>query len=122
MQAGWWVATFSSIVTLLTVAVGFVGDARGFRRILIVAFGSAIVARGIMALAPTRTVAIVGLMAITLMFQHAFMTFPKYVTREIGAAYPFGKVWAINPISGRRASTSTLPPSRRAAASRRTWA
>jgi MFS family permease len=32
------------------------------------------------------------------MFQHAFMTFPKYVTRELGEAYPFGKVWAINPI------------------------
>jgi dipeptide/tripeptide permease len=246
MQAGWWVALFSSIVTLLTVAVGFVGDAWGFRRVLIVAFASAIGARALMALAPSRTMAIVGLMAITfgtaatipvmttavrrytpansrsfgfsfyyvvmnigsasagfmidwarglfvvpgqkelvprilvlpglgptkisayglvfligfgcavlalvvslfirkdvdlehradekaesetgespvkiakelfgekpfhrfllfvgllavvrLMFQHAFMTFPKYVTRELGAAYPFGKVWAINPI------------------------
>lgn len=244
MQAGWWVATFSSIVTLLTVAVGFVGDAWGFRRVLILAFASAIGARALMALAPTRTMAIIGLMAITfgtaatipvmttavrrytpvksrsfgfsfyyvvmnlgsasagflidwarglfvvvgqkelvpkivalpwlgptrisayglvflvgfvcailaffvslfirkdadleqtedttekvaespvkiarelfgerpfrrfllfvgllamvrLMFQHAFMTFPKYVTREMGAAYPFGKVWAINPI------------------------
>ena len=245
MQAGWWVAMFSSIVTLLTVAVGFVGDAWGFRRVLIMAFASAIGARALMALAPTRTVAIIGLMAITfgtaatipvmttavrrytpeksrsfgfsfyyvvmnigsasagflidwarglfvvagqkdlvpkiialpllgptrisayglvflvgfvcailaffvsllirkdadleraplgesdapaespvkiarelfgerpfrrfllfvgllamvrLMFQHAFMTFPKYVTREMGAAYPFGKVWAINPI------------------------
>ncbi len=243
MQAGWWVALFSSIVTLLTVAVGFVGDAWGFRRVLIIAFASAIGARALMALAPTRTMAIVGLMAITfgtaatipvmttavrrytpeksrsfgfsfyyvvmnigsasagfmidwarglfvvpgqkelvpklvalpllgptkisayglvfligfvcailafvvsllirkdadleqpsaeetptesplkiakelfgekpfhryllfvgllamvrLMFQHAFMTFPKYVTREMGAAYPFGKVWAINPI------------------------
>lgn len=242
MQAGWWVALFSSIVTLLTVAVGFVGDAWGFRRVLILAFASAIGARALMALAPTRTMAIVGLMAITfgtaatipvmttavrrytpeksrsfgfsfyyvvmnigsasagfmidwarglfvvpghkelvpklinlpllgptklsayglvfligfvcavlallvsllirkdvdldqqqeeapaesplkiakelfgerpfhrfllfvgllamvrLMFQHAFMTFPKYVTREMGAAYPFGKVWAINPI------------------------
>jgi dipeptide/tripeptide permease len=244
MQAGWWVALFSSIVTLLTVAVGFVGDAWGFRRVLIIAFASAIGARALMALAPTRTTAILGLMAITfgtaatipvmttavrrytpensrsfgfsfyyvvmnigsasagfmidwarklfvvpgqkelvpkmialpllgltrvsayglvffigficavlaffvslmirknadleekdqvaetpaespvkiakelfgekpfhrfllfvgllavvrLMFQHAFMTFPKYVTREMGAAYPFGKVWAINPI------------------------
>jgi dipeptide/tripeptide permease len=241
IAAGWWVSLFSSIVTLLTVAVGFVGDAWGFRRVLILAFGTAIFARGIMALAPTRGIAIAGLMAITfgtaatipvmttavrrytpeksrsfgfsfyyvvmnigsasagfmidwarglfavpgkkdlvpkmialpllgptrisayglvfaigflcavlaffvsllirkdvdleakeetptespvkiakelfgekpfhrfllfvgllavvrLMFQHAFMTFPKYVTREMGAAYPFGKVWAINPI------------------------
>lgn len=65
IQAGWWVATFSSIVTLLTVAVGFVGDAWGFRRVLILAFASAIGARGLMALAPSRTVAIVGLMAMT---------------------------------------------------------
>jgi len=244
VAAGWWVTAFSLTVTALTVAVGFVGDAWGFRRILIVAFGTAIFARGLMAVAPTRTMAIVGLMAMTfgtaattpvmttavrrytpaqsmsfgfsffyvvmnmgsasagflidwarklfvvpghkelvpklialpvlgstrisayglvfaiglvcaalafvvsllirkdvdlektshepekpaaspfaiarelfgekpfhrfllfigllavvrLMFQHAFMTFPKYVTRELGEAYPFGKVWAINPI------------------------
>jgi len=65
VAAGWWVTVFSLAVTALTVAVGFVGDAWGFRRILIVAFASAIFARGIMALAPTRTMAIIGLLAMT---------------------------------------------------------
>ncbi len=65
MEAGWWVATFSSVVTLITLGIGFFADAWGFRKILIAAFASAILARTVMAFAPSRAVAITGLLMIT---------------------------------------------------------
>jgi hypothetical protein len=33
-----------------------------------------------------------------MMFQHMHFTWPKYVIREQGDAFPVGKVWAINPL------------------------
>jgi MFS family permease len=62
-QAGWWAATFSTLVTLFVFLVGSVADAVGVRRMLIVSFGLAAVMRLGMSLAPTTPAAIATLLA-----------------------------------------------------------
>jgi MFS family permease len=35
---------------------------------------------------------------VRMMFQHMHFTWPKYVTRELGDAFPVGRVWSINSL------------------------
>ena len=62
-QAGWWAATFSTLVTLIVFLVGSLVDAAGVRRTLIVSFGLAAVTRLAMSMAPTTSWAIASLLA-----------------------------------------------------------
>ncbi|MFM2153412.1 MAG: hypothetical protein RL199_1847 [Pseudomonadota bacterium] len=62
-QAGWWAATFSTLVTLFVFLVGSIADAVGVRRMLILSFGLAAVGRLAMSLAPSRPAAITALLA-----------------------------------------------------------
>jgi len=66
MQAGWWVGTYSTTLTLITFLIGFFADSWGFRSTLIVAFFLSLLARGTMSLAQTSTIAITGLMLLTI--------------------------------------------------------
>ena len=68
--AGWWAATFSTLLTLFVFLVGAISDALGIRRTLIISFALAAVTRLGMSLAPTRSTAIVALLA----FSFAFAT------------------------------------------------
>ncbi len=61
--AGWWAATFSTLVTLFVFLVGGLADSFGVRRTLIASFGLAAVTRLGMSLAPTRLTAIMALLA-----------------------------------------------------------
>lgn len=65
LQAGWWFGTFSTLLTVMTFFVGFFADWAGFRNTLIFAFATAAIARGTMAFATTRSVALFGLMFLT---------------------------------------------------------
>jgi MFS family permease len=69
-EAGWWAATFSTLLTLFVFVVGSIADAVGIRRTLIVSFGFAAVIRLAMSLAPTRTTAVAAL----LLYAFAFAT------------------------------------------------
>jgi MFS family permease len=68
--AGYWAATFSTLLTLFVFMVGAIADAAGIRRTLIISFSLAAVTRLGMALAPSPTMAIVALLA----FGFAFAT------------------------------------------------
>src|SRR5579859_4610130 len=57
-----WATVFSSCATLFMLATGFVGDALGLRRGLIISFGLLAVGRVLMGVAPGRAMAITGLM------------------------------------------------------------
>lgn len=61
--AGWWAATFSTLVSLFVFLVGGIADAIGVRRMLIISFALAAVTRLGMSLAPTASIAIGALMA-----------------------------------------------------------
>jgi MFS family permease len=43
-------------------------------------------------------VLLVLLSLVRMMFQHMHFTWPKYVTRELGDAFPVGKVWGLNSL------------------------
>ncbi len=62
-QAGWWAATFSTLVTLFVFLVGSIADTIGVRRTLFLSFGLAAVTRLGMAIAPSRDLAIAALLA-----------------------------------------------------------
>ncbi|MEN9784785.1 MAG: hypothetical protein RLZZ299_49 [Pseudomonadota bacterium] len=61
--AGWWAATFSTLVTLFVFLVGGLADSFGVRRTLIASFALAAVTRLAMSVAPTRLTAIAALLA-----------------------------------------------------------
>ncbi len=62
-QAGWWAASFSTLVTLIVFLVGSLVDAAGVRRTLIVSFGLAALTRLAMSAAPSTNWAIAALLA-----------------------------------------------------------
>ncbi|MBL8715109.1 MAG: MFS transporter [Myxococcales bacterium] len=62
-QAGWWAATFSTLLTLFVFLVGSIADSIGVRRTLLLSFGLAAVTRLGMALAPSRQMAIATLLS-----------------------------------------------------------
>jgi len=62
-QAGWWAATFSTLLTLFVFLVGSIADTLGVRRTLLLSFGLAAVTRLGMALAPSRQMAIATLLS-----------------------------------------------------------
>ncbi len=66
--AGWWAATFSTVLSLFVFLVGAIADTAGIRRTLIISFALSAVTRLAMSLAPTPTLAIVSLMAFSLAF------------------------------------------------------
>ncbi len=67
-QAGWWAATFSTLITLFVMVIGSVADAVGVRRTLIIAFVLTAVTRLGMSLAGDSTSAIAALLAFGLAF------------------------------------------------------
>jgi MFS family permease len=67
-EAGWWAATFSTLLTLLAFAVGSIADTVGLRRTLIASFSLAALMRLAMSLAATRTQAIAALLTFALAF------------------------------------------------------
>ena len=62
-RAGWWAATFSTLVTLFVFLVGSIADTIGVRRTLLFAFALAAVTRLGMAIAPSTDTAIATLLA-----------------------------------------------------------
>lgn len=69
-QAGWWAATFSTLITLFLFLVGSIADTLGVRRTLILSFGLAAVTRLAMSLAPSPMTAVAAMLA----FGFAFAT------------------------------------------------
>lgn len=69
-RAGWWAATFSTLLTLFVFLVGPLSDAIGVRTMLMVSFALAAVTRLAMSLAPSTGMALVALLA----FGFAFAT------------------------------------------------
>ena len=65
VKAGWWVGTFSMCLSLLAFVTGFVADSIGFRTALMIAFGSSTLARAVMSFSQSSTMAITGLMLLT---------------------------------------------------------
>jgi MFS family permease len=62
-RAGWWAATFSTLVTLFVFLVGSIADTIGVRRTLLISFALAAVTRLGMAVAPSPDMAIATLLA-----------------------------------------------------------
>ena len=69
-KAGWWAATFSTLITLFLFLVGSLADSLGVRRTLLLSFALAAVTRLAMSLAPTPGLAVTALLA----FGFAFAT------------------------------------------------
>jgi MFS family permease len=70
-EAGWWAATFSTLLTLFVFLVGPIVDRVGLRRMLIASFSLAALTRLSMSLAATRAQAITALLAFALAFATA---------------------------------------------------
>ena len=64
VEAGVWFGAFGTLVALLTMVVGFVVDWLGVRRALVLAFAASAVARAVMTLATSATMAKFGLLAL----------------------------------------------------------
>ena len=62
-RAGWWAATFSTLVTLFVFIVGSIADTIGGRRTLLISFALAALTRLGMAVAPSTDMAIATLLA-----------------------------------------------------------
>jgi MFS family permease len=62
-QAGFWAATFSTLVSLFVFLVGSIADTVGVRRTLLVSFALSAATRLAMSLAPTASTALVALFA-----------------------------------------------------------
>lgn len=62
-KAGWWAATFSTLVTLFVFLVGSIADTIGVRRTLLISFALAAFTRLGMAVAPSPDMAIATLLA-----------------------------------------------------------
>lgn len=62
-EAGWWAATFSTLVSLFVFLVGTIADVIGVRRTLLISFGLAALTRLWMSLAATKPMAIAALLA-----------------------------------------------------------
>jgi MFS family permease len=62
-RAGWWAATFSTLVTLFVFLVGSIADTLGVRRTLLISFALAAATRLGMAIAPSTDMAIATLLA-----------------------------------------------------------
>lgn len=62
-RAGWWAATFSTLVTLFVFLVGSIADTVGVRRTLLISFALAAATRLGMAVAPSPDMAIATLLA-----------------------------------------------------------
>jgi len=67
-QAGWWAATFSTLVSLFVFIVGSLADTFGVRRMLIISFCLAAVTRLAMSLAPSEPLAIAALLSFGLAY------------------------------------------------------
>jgi len=67
-KAGWWAATFSTLVSLFVFIVGSLADTFGVRRMLIISFCLAAVTRLAMSLAPTEPLAIAALLSFGLAY------------------------------------------------------
>jgi MFS family permease len=67
-KAGWWSATFSTLVSLFVFVVGSLADTFGVRRMLIVSFSLAALTRLGMSLAPNEPLAIAALLAFGLAY------------------------------------------------------
>ena len=65
VRAGFWAGAFSTVVSLITFVIGFFADSWGFRRMLILGFGTSMLARALMTIAPSRALALTGLMCLT---------------------------------------------------------
>ena len=62
-RAGWWAATFSTLISLFVFMVGSIADAIGVRRTLILSFAFAAITRLGMSLAPTSSAAVATMLA-----------------------------------------------------------
>lgn len=67
-KAGWWAATFSTLITLFLFLVGSLADAIGVRKTLILSFSLAALTRFAMSLAPTPATAVTAMLAFGLAF------------------------------------------------------
>jgi len=67
-KAGWWAATFSTLITLFLFLVGSLADAIGVRKTLLLSFSLAALTRFAMSLAPTPATAVTAMLAFGLAF------------------------------------------------------
>lgn len=67
-RAGWWAATFSTLISLFVFLVGSIADALGVRRTLILSFVFAAVTRLAMSLAPSASLAVAAMLAFGLAY------------------------------------------------------
>ncbi len=93
VDAGWWVGTFNLTVSLITFGIGFFADSWGFRRTLILAFAVSALSRGTMAFAGTRSMALVGLMSLTLGYAGGVPVMNTAVRRY---TYPSSRAFAFS--------------------------
>lgn len=83
-RAGWWAATFSTLVTLLVFLVGSIVDAIGVRRTLLISFGLAALTRLGMAIAPSKEMAIATLLAFAFAYATSSPALQTAVQRASG--------------------------------------
>ncbi len=93
VDAGLRVGTFNLTVSLITFGIGFFADSFGFRQMLIFAFAVSTFSRGLMAFAPTPSVAILGLMSLTIGYAGGIPVMNTAVRRY---TYPSSRAFAFS--------------------------
>jgi MFS family permease len=115
--AGWWAATFSTVLTLFVFLVGAIADAAGIRRTLIAAFALSALTRLAMSLAPTPRLAIVSLMAFSLAFATSGPVLQAAVNRastKRTRAFAFSLWYVSFNLAGALVGPFVIDPTRRA--------
>jgi MFS family permease len=114
-QAGWWAATFSTLLTLFVFMVGAIADTVGVRRMLIISFSLSAVTRLGMSLAPSRTMAIAALLAFAFAFATSSPVLQTAVQRTSGKrtrAFAFSLWYVSFNLAGALCGPLVIDPAR----------
>jgi MFS family permease len=114
-QAGWWAATFSTLLTLFVFMVGAIADTVGVRRMLIISFSLSAATRLGMSLAPSRTMAIVTLLTFAFAFATTSPVLQTAVQRASGRrtrAFAFSLWYVSFNLAGALCGPLVIDPAR----------
>ncbi len=116
-KAGWWAATFSTLITLFLFLVGSLADAIGVRRTLILSFSLAAVTRFAMSLAPTPATAVTAMLAFGLAFattSPVLQTAIQRTAKKRARAFAFSLWYVSFNLAGALIGPLLIDPTRRA--------
>ena len=116
-KAGWWAATFSTLITLFLFLVGSIADTVGLRRTLILSFALSAITRLAMSLAPSPALAVTALLAFGFAFATSSPVLQTAVHRASGKgsrAFAFSLWYVSFNVAGAVVGPFLIDPTRHA--------